>query len=190
MAAGDLTTRANVKEFLTLGAVTDHDAILDRLITACSEAFRLAVDRDIRTPDTTSYIDTFSGDGGSTLFLAEYPVKAITTLTVDGAAVAERVTSGDGGYILDKESGRVDLDGSVFTEGIDNVAIQYQAGYPAIPPEVEQAVIEMVAHEFKKRDRVGQSSTIVGGESHVYFSRDALLPYAASIVSAYRRFEP
>jgi len=71
--------------------------------------------------------------------------------------------------------------------GVRQIAITYTAGYDEIPPDVEQAVIEMVADAYKRRDRLGQRSRSMGGESVTYFV-DTTLPSVKAVADKYERW--
>jgi len=182
MATGDLTTLDQVKEYLRLPE-SDHDVLLARLITAASEWFRSQTDRKILASACT---ETWSGDGGTVRYLPEYPVTAIASLTVDGSAIAARTTGN--GYVLDQDTGRVSLVGYTFTKGSLNCTATYTGGFAVAPPDVVQAVLEMVALRFKDRDHIGQSSAVLNGESHVFLG-GGNLPHIQSVVDSYRRLD-
>ncbi len=190
MAAGDLTTVPAVKAYVPGRDLHNlDDTLIAGMVTAESDAFRVKTDRDIRTPDTTAYTDTSSGDGTAVLLLEQYPVKEITTVTVDGISVLARVTAGDGGWVLDKEMGKLTRDGAIFTRGIDNVVVAYKAGYATVPRDVEQCVIEMVALRFIDRSHIGMGSVSMEGQTQVY-NGGGNLAFIRGVVEAYRRRDP
>ncbi|HUN48020.1 MAG TPA: hypothetical protein VMU85_15930, partial [Stellaceae bacterium] len=62
----------------------------------------------------------------------------------------------------------------------------YTAGYPATPPEVEQACIELVALRYRERERIGHVSKSLAGET-VAFSQKDMSDDIRTILSVYRR---
>ncbi len=177
MASGDLTTLANVKGWLSppLTTTTD-DALLTRLITAASQFIQTWLGRQIAPQ---SWSETRDGDGGTRLVFANAPVTAVASLTIDGLAIPPAPNATTPGYVFSPTV--LYLRGSIigpatdiyrFTRGVQNVAIQYTAGYAATPPEIEQACIELVGLRYKERDRIGHVSKSLSGETVTFATKD------------------
>ena len=186
MATGDLTTLANVKAYLSPPLVTTaDDALLSRLVTAASQFIQSWLNRSIAS---ASYSETRNGAGGTRLFLRNRPVTAISSLTIDGVAIAPSAPAPTGdGYLFDESS--LYLIGHCFTRGAQNVSVHYTAGFAATPPEIEQACIALVALRYKERDRIGQGSKNVGGET-VSFQQKDMPADVATILDQYRSVVP
>lgn len=182
MAAGDLTTLAVVKGYLPgLDPVdTQFDDLLARLISAVSAQFTGEVGRDLSSASAT---EVYDGHGGKRLTPNRWPITAVSSLTVDGEAIAARASVTGTGYVIDNGTSIV-LAGYRFTEGTQNVSLTYTAGYTTMPSDVEQAVVKMVALQFKDKDRIGQGSRSVSGES-VSYADAPVLAYWRSVVDAY-----
>jgi hypothetical protein len=186
MATGDLTTLANVKAYLSPPLVTTaDDALLSRLITAASQFIQTWLNRAIAS---ASYTDTRNGTGGTILFLGNRPVTAVASVTVDGVAIAPSSPPPTGdGYLFDDSA--VYLVGHCFSRGAQNVVVQYTAGFAATPPEIEQACIALVALRYKERDRIGQVSKNLGGET-VSFQQKDMPADVATVLDQYRNLVP
>jgi hypothetical protein len=186
MATGDLTTLANVKAYLSPPLTTTaDDALLTRLVTAASQFIQSWLNRAIAS---TSYTETRNGTGGTRLFLRKRPVTAVAALTIDGVAIAPSAPPPLGaGYLFDDSS--VYLIGHCFAKGAQNVTVQYTAGFAATPPEIEQACIALVALRYKERDRIGQASKNLGGET-VSFQQNDMPADVATILDQYRNVVP
>jgi hypothetical protein len=186
MTTGDLTTLANVKAYLSPPLTTTaDDALLSRLITAASQFIQSWLDRTI---PVTSYTDTRNGTGGMRLFLRNRPVVAVSAVTVDGVAIAPSDPPPLGaGYLYDDSA--VYLIGTCFGKGVQNVTVSYTAGYAATPPELEQACIALVALRYKERDRIGQASKNLGGET-VSFQQKDMPADVATVLDGYRNVVP
>jgi hypothetical protein len=186
MATGDLTNLANVKAYLSPPLTTTaDDALLTRLITAASQFIQSWLNRSIAS---ATYTDTRNGTGGTRLFLRNRPVTAVSSLSVDGVAIAASDPPPLGaGYLFDDSS--VYLIGSCFSKGAQNVVVQYTAGYAATPPEIEQACIALVALRYKERDRIGQASKNLGGEV-VSFQQKDMPADVATVLDQYRNVVP
>jgi uncharacterized phiE125 gp8 family phage protein len=186
MAAGDLTTLANVKAWLSppLTATVD-DALLARLVTAASQFIQTWLNRTILLQ---TYAETRNGPGSTRLFLRNRPVTAVSALTIDGVAIPPSHPAPTGaGYLFDDSS--LYLVGYLFRRGVQNIQVTYTAGFAEIPPELEQACIELVALRYKERDRIGQVSKNLGGEV-VSFTQKDLPPDVATLLNQYLSLVP
>lgn len=183
MATGDLTTLANVKAWLGLSQPAD-DAIVARLITAESANVQSWLNRTIAI---APYTETRDGTGNAVILLRHPPVISITSLAVDGLAVPAATGLTDTGYRL---AGRkLLLNTAIFTRGLGNVTVTYQAGYATPPPDLEQAVIELIALRYKERDRIGHSSKSLAGETVAFFIGD--MPASVkTVLMQYREVVP
>jgi hypothetical protein len=150
-----LTSLSAVKQFKGVTA-TDHDSELLRLIGAVDAFVARYCGRVLESTTLTEYQ---SGEDGQTrLFLREYPVTAITSIHDDPLrtyGAATQLSTSD--YVLtDPQAGIVDLDGTSFSAGINNIRVIYTAGYAATAPEralLEQAAIELVWLARDKGDK-------------------------------------
>lgn len=108
----------------------------------------------------------------------------------------EGVTLSDGTPLIAVTSGdpgpgeyRVTIDG----EYLFNAA---QAGesilisYSYVPPDVEQAVWELVGERYKAKDRIGVNSKALGGQETVSFDIRSMNPYIRELLNPYKRVVP
>ncbi len=143
------TTLDAVKSWLNMN-VADFDDTLTRLIGAVTVAMQTYMNRDILS---ASYTDNIDGVGGSFVILGNYPITAVSSVTVGVQAITAYTFSGAGVY-LDP--------GWSFTRGRNNVHIAYTAGFASVPADLEQACIETVAMRWRERDRIGFVSKSLG----------------------------
>src|SRR5690348_1221403 len=168
MAAGDLTTLANVKAWFSPPlATTTDDTLLTRLISAASQYIQSWLGRQIASQN---YTETRDGAGGRKLVLGNAPVTAVATLSIDGIAIPLASGPSAAGYLFSATT--IYLQSYLFTPGYQNVAVAYTAGYAVTPPELEQACIELVALRYKERDRIGQISKNLSGETISFTQKD------------------
>ncbi len=169
MAVGDLTTLGKVRGWLELASpLIEDDAILARLITAQSSLIKNWLNRDIISQN---YTEDFSGKGTYVVNLPQYPITAVSTLYIDGRAVTPSPDAQTSGYVVNDQ--RIFLRGGLkFTVGILNVSVAYTAGYSALPGDIEQACIELCALRYKERDRIGNVSKSIAGETIAYSQKD------------------
>jgi hypothetical protein len=186
VATGDLTTLANVKAYLPTSNATD-DQLLSRLISALSAFVQTWLNRTIAQ---APYTDVINGIGGNRVQFQNYPVTAVTSLTIDGQTVpaaATPVQSGWTGYVFDAQ--QIMVSGFRFTRGWQNISIAYTAGYATTPLDIEQAVIEIITLRYKQRDQIGFNSKSIGGET-VAFSVKDMQPSTLTVLQNYRRVAP
>lgn len=162
----DLTTLANTKSWLSVSSATD-DALLSRLISAASDYIQTWLNRDIAMATYTSARD---GNSGRRLMTKNYPVLSVTSVIIDQQIIPASVNGG-AGYVFDSTSIML-IGGYQFTRGFQNVSVTYVAGYATTPNEIEQATIELVAMRYKERDRIGQVSKSIGGETVTFSQKD------------------
>lgn len=125
MSANDLTNLYFVKTWLGIAvADTTMDAVLSDIISGVSDDIRTEVSRDIFP--VNSYSKVLDGNGKSVLFLPNYPIVSITSLSIGSAQIGAATYPGTG-YLLDGT--KIRLSGYCFDKGIGNVALTYQAGF-------------------------------------------------------------
>ncbi len=159
-----LTTLAALKAYLGVTHDNDND-LLETLIGSESVFIESWLGRKY---GTSGYTDIFSGNGGSEHLFWNYPVTAVTNLTIDGKTVDEAETIQDTGYMV--YDSRLLLFGHVFSWGKNNCRADYNAGED-VPADVRQACIELAAIRYKNRDRIGLKSKGLAGETITYDRR-------------------
>lgn len=191
MAANDLTTLADVKSWLAISDST-LDALLTRLITACSTFMQAYMNRDIISQ---AYAKTFNGDGKCEKMLENYPITAVASVTVGGTSIPAGTVSGgaqSAGYYFDNDT--IYLVGYSFAWGRQNCSVSYTAGLASndkTMTALAQACIEVVSTRFKERGRIGEQSKSVNGEVISFNIRDfpddvrTLMDNLKNVVPAY-----
>lgn len=194
-AASDLTTLARVKRYLKIdvGSTTD-DALLGDLITSMSGWFELQIHRVVKSRQYTelySYPKDVTLSGRTmAVVLHNLPVISIDAVTLDGLPVVARATLDGDGYVVVNE--RLVIVGSPYVgsyswyPNVNNISVLYTAGFAAVPPEIEQAVVELTAWRYKEQDRIGQAAKTTGQETISF------MPFAAplsvtTVIDQYRR---
>jgi len=157
----DLTTLADVKAWNNI-TVSTYDASLTALITAVSTAIQNGLGRQFAS---ASYTETRDGQDTAGLMLANYPVTAVSSLTIDGVAIPAAVGQG-AGYIVHQFG--VSLRGYSAPRGVKNVVVSYTAGYSTVPEDIGQAAINLVSLVHASRNTVGVRSKTLGGETITY----------------------
>lgn len=62
--------------------------------------------------------------------------------------------------------------------------------YSFVPPDVEQAVWELVGERYKAKDRIGVNSKALGGQETVSFDIRSMNPYIRELLNPYKRVVP
>jgi len=179
----DLTTLAAVKAYGSITG-TELDTLLGALITRASAAIENFLQGAVLS---ASYTETRNGTGATALLLSEYPVTAVSSLSVDGIPIPAATAYGQPGWWLADRT--VLLFGYRFTRGRGNVLVTYTAGFATTPPDIEQACIETVMLALKRRDHIDVSSKSLAGET-ISFITAELTPSAKQVLGAYRRVAP
>lgn len=181
----DLTTLAAVKAKLRIatGTTTD-DTLLGTLITQASGFIQAWLNR---TFASQSYTEVRDGTGNQTLMFANYPVTAVSSLTVNDIAVPLATNTTDTGYRFDTT--RLLLNTDVFPRGFGNVTVTYTAGYASTPAEIDGACADLVAFKYRELERIGHSSKSIQGETVAFIVAD--MPAAVkTILNNYRKVIP
>ncbi len=188
---------AGLKDYLGI-ASDEHDTFLGGLIQAVGAQFaaftgrRLAVRDYSPDPSAAAYDPdnaVLSGQGHPEFLLPQYPVQTVSSLTLDGVALAPAVADGSTGYLVERAAGLlVRLDG-VFSPGRGNLRVAYRAGFDPLPADLAQAALEQTAIRFQEsahgHGRLGISAKTLADGSLSY-ATGALLPQVREVLERYR----
>ena len=206
-APGDLCLLADVKQYLNIGSgVTTNDVMLQRLITAKSAQIAQYIGRNVGTGTVT---EVRNGSGTNQLFLARWPVTAVTSVTIGNYSVPVSA-NGSAGYTIQlwdgvtipiKESVLMLTAGwgvyptntfgpycGLFTPGQANVTVVYTAGFATVPFDIAQACIELVGQTYKQKDRLAQNTVNQATQSVNFITK--MLPSVIEALAPYRRVTP
>lgn len=179
----DLTTLAAAKLYLGIATTdTTSDTLLSSLITAYSQWVRTYCNRDF---NSQNYEAWRNGRDQTYLLLPEYPITAIILLEIDGIAIPAQPGFGQYGYRFTTD--RIVVEGDLaFNWGVQNIHIQWTAGYASIPADIAQAVNELVGLRFSLRDKQGWVSKTLAGEV-VAFSQKDMPASVQTVLDQYTR---
>jgi hypothetical protein len=161
---GDLTTVADVQQYLGQTTVASgSQAIIQSLITRVSTQFYTYVGRNILSG---TYVEYYNGTGSQNLVLNNYPIIYVSGISINGHSINQ---STNNGYV----TGWNNDDQQIFVnngicKGFRNVQVTYSAGYPSIPGDVEQSVIDYVGILYNKKNRPGVVSQMLEGMNDRY----------------------
>ena len=191
MAWGDLCTLPEVKAWLSTGGMPgtqggyppNDDALIVRLITACSGIFRTYLKRDIVQQDWQETRDgppNYPIRSESKFQFGAFPVTSVALVLVRGTNVPPvpiaaippigqtlptPLTSA-AGFVFSPT--QLTIQGYYVPPIAQCVTIIYTAGFAVIPDEIRQACIEMVGRKVKGRQRIAERSMNLAGQSVTY----------------------
>lgn len=202
-----LTALEDVKAWLATGQAAfppADDAMLTRLITACSASIETWIGRPI---GVATWDEIRNGLGGGRMQLAVTPIVSIVSLSINGLAVQAApplgsqgvVSVGFGGfpygYAFSPNELIVRGSNAGFSRGHQNVLVRYTAGYAAVPSDIAQACIEMVVRKYRERTRIAERTRSLGGvETVTYetvmFGMQTIASDIQALLMQYRRVAP
>ena len=155
------------------------------LITAASVAVEKYCGREFTQSSVTEY---HNGKGLPRLWLRKLPVVSISSLTVNGSALAstDYTYDGDTGELV-RGDGQADQRFQCrFPHGTKNIAIVYTGGYSPIPEAVKAATIMTVQHIVDGLKATGLfSSESIGDYSYTFNTAfQPLIPKPAELLLA------
>lgn len=200
MAVGTyaLTTLAKLKTFLGIPGTT-NDTLLEDCVDRTTALFEHETRRNLMARDYSYDSDSedydpdnanLDGSGVDHLVLPQYPVNSVTTIRINETAIDERSTVLATGWVLNKKAGVLWMIGYIYTRGIKNIEIAYNAGFATAPEDLESACIEQAAWAFKQSTPggalLGQASKSLADGSVQFTTRD-LLPRVRRVLDNYKK---
>lgn len=166
---GPYCTVANVKTLLEKkpGTVRD-DGLLQLLADGASRAARTFIGTDILQETLTEYRN---GTGTGALVLRRRPVSAVAYVKIGAPGTTRALLSVNRDYVWDEFS-ILAVDGTTFPRGVQNIEIQYTAGFADVPADVREKVAKMAAVRFRELDRLGETSKSQGGTTVNFETKD------------------
>lgn len=200
MAVGTyaLTSLDALKDYLGISQ-SANDNLLESCIDRATALFELETRRKLKARDY-SYVSTadaydpdnavLDGNGRDAISLPQYPLNTLTTLRINEIAIDARSSIYALGYVLDKKAGILRLSGYVFTRGLANIELVYNAGYSTIPDDLSNVCLEQAAWLFKQTapggNLLGVASKTLADGSISYTAKD-LLPSVKIVLENYKK---
>jgi hypothetical protein len=199
----DLTTIANVRSWLSSNGkpssdVTDNGNI-QSLITAVSIDFLRRTGRGpqnnavpVQSPfcQAVVYSETYDGNGNDRLFLRNWPILSVASLSISGVAASQSTSAAMPGFQIDASGRSLSFQGagggawlsgsrclfgagaaSRFARGVGNVQVTYTAGFAEQPVAGELQTIPVSG----ALTVTAQQAPWISGISVAYFSTGAPL---------------
>lgn len=193
----DLTTVIAVKSWLGVDVDNiDDDDNIQSCITALSLEFlhRTGVSLDNvnnKSPfvEPIHYNEYYNGNGNQILFLRNTPIISINQLVINGVGIGQTDQFHKSlGYTIDASKKYLVLIASTFTRGVQNIYVDYQAGYTKTPMDINIAIRKWVALNYKRRSWIDQKSqALPQGAGTVTYQDYELSPDIQSVIDYYSR---
>ena len=184
-APDDLCTLADLKAWLPNQGNND-DVTLQSLITNASLQVLQFIDRPhILASVLGSLTETYDGNDSDRLLPRQFPIIAVTGVSIDGVAIQQSTSPTTAGFLWD--SRRILLRGFRFCRGLQNVQLSYTAGYSSVPLDLRQAAIEAFALAYRQRVRIGEKSNSMSGQITIAFDMSDVPPRSMTVFNQYRR---
>jgi len=167
-----LLATTDLAEYVASTNSTEDYGKINDIINAVSMRFETETGRNLKSRAYTEVVD---GNGGSSLYLNNYPIASTTiTITIDSdrafTDTGDQVTSTD--VMLTTDNGLVRLDGETFSAGTGNVQIEYTAGYStATEYGLTYAAKELGSamwNRMRQKEAIGVRSESFEGHSVTY----------------------
>jgi hypothetical protein len=195
---GDLTTLANVREFLRLTDATqnDMDALLSSFITQASDAIKDYCGREFKALSTASQARVFEYRGNGMLYFAPYDLQTCTSIVIDTHTTNPTTLTANEDYYLKPRN----KDAGVW-EGIELVGFEPASrsslnvrrpwrevtvtgvwGFPTVPDAVRLACNQLVAWLYR------QHSTVPGNDLAAQGDRYGAVLMPTSVLALLARY--
>lgn len=147
---------------LYLGIETAHnDDLFEMLIDSASAFIENFTGRKF---EVTEYTEMLNGTNKAMIPVHYAPIVEVLTIVNSYGNIKTDIKHTDNLIFL--------TDGSVFSSGVANWIVTYEAGFLEVPYDVRQVCIELVAYKFKQKDRIGISTKTLAGEVVSFELRD------------------
>ena len=190
-----------VKDWLN---IPDTNNILDdfliRLINRATGIIEKEVDRLLKKRVYVGDLKQFGSDGTDMdiIWLFQFPVISVEKVNLGfnsaDLATDEFVVYPDGWIRLVTRPFRFVVAG-VVPEGVQNINVDYTAGFDPVPDELVQACLDQIAHMYRRSpkasggSRAGLESRSVGDTSENFIDDATIPPAVMQVLGNYRREE-
>lgn len=159
---------------ISLGTFTDDAFLVHRIndFTAYAEKYCTR-----RFASTTYTNERYDGTGRDKIFLRNWPIISVSSLTIDNEAINEATDYDDyDGYWIEPTLSGIKLEGCLYRvdkwdRGWQNVKITYVAGYATIPHDLREACFLAVKTMYDvMKNKEGKKSETLGRYSYTFES--------------------
>lgn len=161
-----------------------------------------------------AYNEWYDGTGTPRMFLKKRPIVSVTSLMIGPLSIPASSGFNSPGFVIDQNKKSLSLRnggggyvggilrvgfwnapnwnsgycGAVFTNGVQNINVQYSAGFNGTPDDITLACTQQVAVNIRRRQWIDQKSQAMANGAGTYSYRDwELPPEVMSVVNYYAR---
>jgi hypothetical protein len=190
----ELTTKRAVLQYLNINDDTPESFIAVRLMKAATDFIEgQLVSSDImqggfcnrRFLATDYTLAKYTGDNYRDLLLRQYPINSITTIIIDDTTEfpSGASTLKDLDFYIDTETQGNIINANIWPAGDPlNLEITYNAGFTAIPFDLEMAAIGLVALKWQKKGQELMKSEKIGQYSYTLADINSENPFNDEVI--------
>lgn len=132
-----------------------------------------------------TYDEFYDGSGTMRQPIRNWPITAVSNVFVNGTALPQSTSVNVWGWVVDGDGRFISIRGGTnasvatfqnyryqrgygganwgpgFQDGIQNVEVQYTAGFSGVPQDLEMAARKVIARNYKRRGWIGQRSQMM-----------------------------
>jgi hypothetical protein len=132
----------------------------------------------------SAYADTYNGRNTPAFPLRQWPIANVSAVSVYGVTQPASTGPNVPGYSADDRF--IYMLWACFPAGARNITVNYTAGYPIVPGDLEQACVDLVGKKIRQREHIDQSSIGVMAD-HISYSQKDMDPNTALVLQRYER---
>lgn len=201
MNPGDLTTVAAVEAYGTIQSNSATDANIQTMISAVSAMFYRMTNLPVTQFSSMAYSEKYNGNdsGRTTLMLRHSPIISVESLIIDTQTIPASPDGIQAGFIFDDlmiyligYGFRPPVSGFTnyqFGPGVQNIQVQYHAGYTQVPYDLVDAANLAVALWFKQVKNLGEKSVNIQGAVATH-DQAVLPPRTLAVFETYKNRVP
>lgn len=200
----DLVSLSDVKSWMGFDpSNTSCDSIIQLIITSFSQ-YVLNRTGIQSFKQVSQYTDVYDGNGNSRLFLDNRPILSLLSVIIGSYTVPLSTSLVNPGIFIERGglsiafrdpgwslTAPLSLYPYRFLRGTGNVQVTYTAGYNAVPYDLQEIVIEIVAQNYKRKDWIDLASKNIstpGAAGSTVYRSWALTPMAERVINYYSRY--
>lgn len=160
-----------------------------------------------------NFNETYDGMGTIRLFLKNRPIVSVSSLTINGIGIQQSGAVGVSGYVIDGSAKSIALRSGIpgaggpslvpyywggsyhmgagglrFWYGVQNINVQYTAGYVSTPADIIECANKVVHQNYKRRGWADEASrAMAGGGGTVRYRDWHIPPECQDVVDRYTR---
>lgn len=188
--------------------IDQTDAILSGMITGVSQYWLTRTGRDSLN-GSASYSEYYDGSGSRRQFLRNSPITSVSLLQMSAGfggtvSIPQSTSLGAPGWVIGQGGKYLGLIGypqgtwtgsygptwptvNAFVEGIQNIFVQYTAGYLATPADISDKVTQQVSINYKRTAWIDQASQVLNENGTVSYRNWEVPPEVERVIQAYIR---